>query len=459
MADDSSLPPDYDEWMNAAVAGIATELPPCLTEDSLAICFANRYRDQLRFDHHHGSWFHWTGHYWRREETKLAFNWAREICREHNTKNKATIAKVSTASGVERFCQADRAFAVTSETWDRDPFLLGTPGGTVDLRTGKLYPARQSDLITRQTAVTPAPPGAKPDLWLRFLSEATDQDEELVLFLRQAAVYSLTGDTREHALFFVYGPGGNGKGTFVNTIAAIMGDYATNAPMETFAVSNHDRHPTDLAMLRGARLVTAQETESGRAWAETRIKALTGGDPITARFMRENFFTFTPIFKLIMSGNHRPVLRNVDDAARRRFNIIPFVHTPAEPDPVLSEKLKPEWPAILRWMIDGCLDWQEHGLIRPQVVVDATSAYFDTQDLFGAWLDEKCKTNGDPAYLYDTVKRLYASWSDYAEAAGDHPGSSHGLGDELEKRGFTREKATHGIRIIRGLALKPEAAE
>lgn len=148
--------------------------------------------------------------------------------------------------------------------------------------------------------------------------------------------------------------------------------------MDTFTASRGgDKHPTDLAMLHGARVVTATETEEGRQWAEARIKAMTGGDPVTARFMRQDFFTYLPAFKLMIAGNHKPGLANVDEAARRRFNIVPFSHKPPKPDRELEKKLQAELPAILRWMIEGCLDWQAHGLIRPQVVIDATADYFE----------------------------------------------------------------------------------
>ncbi len=146
--------------------------------------------------------------------------------------------------------------------------------------------------------------------------------------------------------------------------------------MDVFTAASGERHPTDLAMLRGARLVSASETEEGRAWAESRIKAITGGDPISARFMRQDFLTFTPTFKLFVIGNHRPVLRNVDEAARRRFNLIGFNHKPGNPHRELGEKLKAEWPAILRWAIEGRLDWQRNGLIRPNSVLAATEDYF-----------------------------------------------------------------------------------
>src|SRR5205823_6120201 len=159
---------------------------------------------------------------------------------------------------------------------------------------------------------------------------------------------ALTGVTREHALFFVYGTGANGKSVFLSALRAIYGDYATSAPMATFLATRGERHPTDVAGLRGARLVAAQEVERGRHWAEAKIKALTGGDRVSARFMRQDFFEFAPQFKLVLAGNHKAVLRTVDEAIRRRINLIPITVTipPAERDKDLSEKLKAEWPGI-----------------------------------------------------------------------------------------------------------------
>ena len=218
-------------------------------------------------------------------------------------------------------------------------------------------------------------------------------------FLARVAGYGLSGSTREHALFFLYGTGANGKGTFLNTLTAILGDYARVAGMETFTESHSDRHPTELAMLRGARIVTAQETEEGRRWAESRIKALTGGDPITARFMRQDFFTYTPQFKLLIAGNHKPGLRNIDEAIRRRFHLLPFtIRIPPEcRDAKLFERLKAEWPAILAWAIRGCLAWQADGLRPPAAVIDATAEYFDDEDGFGRWLAECCVRESDGA--------------------------------------------------------------
>ena len=205
------------------------------------------------------------------------------MAESQDRKTEITARKAAFAGAVERFARADPAFAVTAEIWDRDPWLLGTPGGTVDLRTGELRPAKQEDGITRSTAVVPAPAADCP-LWLKFLDETFGNDAALIAFAQRWAGYSLTGLTREHALVFGYGSGGNGKSVYVNVHVGIAGDYATTASMDVFIASHGDRHPTDLAMLRGARVVTASETEEGRQWAESRIKQLTGGDLISARF-------------------------------------------------------------------------------------------------------------------------------------------------------------------------------
>jgi putative DNA primase/helicase len=427
-----------------------------ITEDSVALEFTQRHRDKLRFDHNIGKWFVWIGTHWQREQTKLAFSWARELVREltaaESVKCRAVASKTSFAAGVERFTQSDRAFAVTADIWDQDFYLLGTPGGTVDLRTGELRPARPEDYITKTTAVTPAATAECPR-WMQFLREATSNDDGLITFLHQFSGYVLTGDIKEHALVFVYGPGGNGKGVFQNTVGGILKDYCATAAMETFTASPSDRHPTDLAMLRGARLVTASETEEGRAWAEGRIKQMTGGDPISARFMRQDFFTFRPQFKLFIIGNHKPSLRNVDDAARRRFNIVLFTYKPPVRDLDLEKKLEAEWPGILRWMIDGCLACQRGGLSRPRVVLDATEEYFTEQDSITQWIEERCETG--QGTLADTSTHLFKSWSSWAVANGEKPGTTKWFAQALRRLGF-KQFRKNKARGFLGIEAKPE---
>jgi putative DNA primase/helicase len=442
--------------MNAPIKKAGDRLNDLVTEDGAAERFAYLYSGCLRYCHDTGAWFEWNGSVWQQNRTGLAFQWARELARtlakSEPDKVRYVSSKVSFASGVERFARSDPVFAVTADFWNSDPFLLGTPAGTVDLRTGKLREPSPSDGITKSTAVAPTERADCPK-WKAFLLTAMGGDDELIRFLQQFFGYCLTGDIREHALIFGYGGGGNGKSVLLNTVSRIAGTYATVAAMDTFTASPFDKHTTDLAMLHGARLVTASETEEGRRWAEARIKALTGGDPITARFMHKNNFTFEPTFKLFIVGNHKPILSNVDDAARRRFNIVPFLHKPAIPDLELGDKLKAEWPAILRWMIEGCLDWQANGLLRPGSVVDATAEYFSEQDVFRQWLEEECEVEPGNNWKTGTAAELYSSWRTYAERAGENAGSKKAFSGYMQKHDLAPDR-TGRRRIYIGVRLK-----
>ena len=432
-------------------------IPPEFSDEALALRFADRHKERLRFVAAWGRWLIWDGQAWRFDETLRVFDLARTICRDassecNSLKIAATIASAKTVAAVERLAKADRRHAATSIQWDADPWLLNTPGGVVDLRTGRTRAHDPRDCMTKIAAVAP---GGDCPLWRRFLARITNHDGELQAFIQRFLGYCLTGITREHAMAFGYGTGANGKGTCLNTVTGIMGGYATTAPVETFTASPTDRHPTDLAMLRGARLVTAQETEEGRRWAESRIKALTGGDPITARFMRQDFFTFQPAFKLFIAGNHKPGLRGVDEAIRRRLNMIPFTVTipAAERDPELVEKLKAEWSGILQWMIDGCLDWQSEGLAQPAAVVMATADYLETEDALGQWMSDRCNTFG-----WGSSGSLFASWRQWAEAAGEFVGSQKRFSQALEARGLKPHRGTGGTKGFMGLHLKPTEA-
>ena len=241
--------------------------------------------------------------------------------------------------------------------------------------------------------------------------------------------------TDEQVLFFGYGLGANGKSTLLHAFAGIIGDYHRATSFETFTASQVDRHPTELANLRGARLVTATETEEGRRWAEERIKALTGGDPISARFMRQDFFEYTPSFKLFVTGNNKPGLRSVDEAIRRRIRLIPFTVTipEADRDHDLEAKLRAEWPGILRWMIDGCLSWQADGLSPPTAVTEATDKYLKAEDAFSLWLDDCCIRD---AQAWTKGSLLFGSWKNWAEAMNEFAGSQKRFAQKMEDNGF-----------------------
>jgi putative DNA primase/helicase len=322
---------------------------------------------------------------------------------------------------------------------------------TVDLRTGIDRSPDRHDYCTKIAAVSPAPPGTPCPLWMSFLKRVTADSAELIGFLQRFLGYCLTGYVHEHVLAFLYGTGGNGKGVFIRTVGDIFNDYTVVAPMEMFLQSRYDRHPTEIARLMGARLVIAQETQKGRAWDEAKIKNLTGGDPLTGRFMRGDFFDFKPTHKLLIAGNHKPSLRNVDEAIRRRFLLVPFTVQipPAERDPKLGDKLRAEWPAILRWMIDGCLEWKGRGLMVPKIVSEATNEYLTDQDTLAQWIDEWL-VDRDGFVL---TRDLFSSWKRWCEERNLSAGTETAFADSLKDRNYVKDRKEWG-RGFSGIALK-----
>ncbi|MBS0577606.1 MAG: hypothetical protein JSS45_14505 [Proteobacteria bacterium] len=426
------------------------------TEDALALAFTRRYHRDWRYVAAWGRWLVWDGHRWRTEDTLAATDLIRSVCRQtavraDNPKVAAKLASASTVGGVERLARADRRHAATTDEWDADPWLLNTPGGVVDLKTGR---QRAHDRADRMTKITTATPSGDCPTWRQFIDEVTGGDKELQAYLQRMVGYALTGSTQEHALFFLYGTGANGKSVFVNTLATILGDYATNAPMDTFMETRTDRHPTDMAGLRGARFVAAIETEQGKRWAESKLKNLTGGDKIAARFMRQDFFEFFPQFKLFVAGNHKPAIRNIDEAMKRRLHLIPFTITvpPERRDKNLQHKLLAERDGILAWAVQGCLNWQRHGrLDPPQRVVDATEEYFEAEDALGRWLDERCVRTANAKSL---TAELFSDWKVWAEAAGEFTGSQKRFADLLLNRGLDKWRNGMGLRGFQGIGLK-----
>ena len=426
------------------------------TEDALALAFTRRYHRDWRYVAAWGRWLVWDGHLWRTEDTLAATDLIRCVCRHaavhaDNPKIAAKLATSGTVGGVERLARADRRHAATTAEWDADPWLLNTPGGVVDLRTGR---QRTHDRADRMTKITTATPSGICPIWQQFLVEVTGGDVDLQAYLQRMAGYTLTGSTQEHALFFLYGTGANGKSVFVNTLATILGDYAANAPMDTFMETRTDRHPTDMAGLRGARFVAAIETEQGRRWAESKVKNLTGGDNISARFMRQDFFEFFPQFKLVVAGNHKPAIRNIDEAMKRRLHLIPFTITvpPERRDKHLQQKLLAERDGILAWAVQGCLDWQRLGrLDPPQQVLEATEEYFEAEDALGRWLDERCVRETNAKSL---SAELFNDWKQWADAAGEFIGSQKRFSDLLITRDVEKWRNPSGLRGFRGIGLK-----
>jgi putative DNA primase/helicase len=454
--------PDYQPPPRVTVTDDAVDF----TDDWLAERLAGPLAEKLRYDYPNDRWHVWDGSRWAHasmgeQEREVLFG-LRRLAAVLRAKSQAlpdgkqkdrlfrTIGKLGNAgtlSNVTRMLQSHPRIVVGTDAFDQNLWELNTPGGTVDLTTGELRDHQLDAMHSKSTSHTPRP-GAAPR-WQQFLDEATQGNKDLQRYMQKLAGYSLTGVTYEQTMNFVWGPGGNGKGVFLTAITECMADYAATAPMDTFASSKGDKHPTDLAGLMGARLVTASETQKGRSWDEQRLKALTGGDKIRARFMRQDFIEFQPLFKLLIIGNHEPQIENVDDAMRRRIHLIPFTFKPPVRDGKLGEKLREEYPAILQWMIDGCLLWQKEGLEPPEIVLARTQEYFEEEDRLGLWLEE---STGPGAYM--TSADAYKSWQLWCGQQGEYVGTQRDFTKALRPAaaaaGYAYGKVGPKDRRVRG---------
>ena len=445
----------------------AIGVPAEYSDDALATAFANEHCDKLVYVHAWGRWMQWDGARWRSDDTMQHMAYARAVCRAKATEAQArpdlgrkgtTIAGAlgssRTMSSLVAVARYDRKLAASATQWDADDWLLNTPSGVVDLRTGAVRPARRDDFCTKMTRVAP---GGECPTWRKFLRRVTGGDYQLEIFMQRVAGYCLTGSTRDHAMFFVWGEGGNGKGTFLNTLTWILDDYARTANMSTFTEQKFDGHPTEIAMLQGARMVTAQETSEGKRWAEERIKSLTGGDLVSARFMRQDSFEFMPKFKLVFTGNHKPHLRNVDEAIKRRLFMVPFDQKipDEEKDRRLSEKLRAEASGILQWMIEGCMAWQEHGLAAPDRVRALTDEYFAANDTIGQFIGECCEV--DKLFNIRSAT-LYARFSAWCRDRNEFPVQQRRFTELLKMHGMEPCKI-NGHASVRGLRLVYEPSD
>jgi putative DNA primase/helicase len=457
---------EFEVTEDARIAD-ATPSAPMYSDQWLAEQVVRERRGELRYIPEEGKWLVWSTGYWKPDAELLAEDIVKQelkrIALQVQERGATTkeikemgavaiqICSAGKASAVRTLSQSDRAIAVSVGALDHDPWLLNTPGGIVDLRAGKLMPPTPDALCTKSTSVPPDFGGNCPE-WKRFLDEATGGDKELQAYMQRLSGYCLTGSTREQQLTFIYGKGENGKSTFQHALEGVLKDYWKNAPMDTFTASYSEKHSTDLAGLKGARLVTAAETEAGKRWDEAKIKTLTGGDPVTARFMRQDNFTYKPQFKLVFIGNHKPELRNVDKAMRRRIQMVPFLIAPKVKDPDLGDKLRKEYPAILAWMVEGCLEWQRAGLAAPQAVLDMTEEYFEGEDAVGRFL--KSETEPDAEGCVGSTD-LFSAWREWAGANGEFVGTAKRLSTEMIGRGYqqcrvnpTRRNGFSGLKLI-----------
>jgi putative DNA primase/helicase len=444
-----------------------TPAPLFGTDHYLAAKMVDVLGQRLRYAPELDRWYVWDGSVWspnailqaeamvNRELIVQADKVARMGATTDEKKKYYKIAEAflssARASSVRKVMESDPALAIGIASFDSDPWLLNTPNGLVDLRTGTLKPADPAKLASKRTSCTPEFDRACPT-WIRFLNETTGHDQEFIDYLQRFAGYCLTGLVNEQCLLFVWGGGGNGKSVFLNVLSGILADYARVAPGDVFTQSFGERHSTEIAMLAGARLVVASEIEHGKKWNQVRVKSLTGGEKVTARFMRQDDFTFMPTFKILMAGNARPSVTNLDQAMRRRLRFVPFLHQPLRVDQHLGEKLEGEYPAILAWMIRGCLTWKKDGLGTTPVVTKSTEDYFEDEDILQEWL--RVSVRGGTGKDFVKSRDLWASYQSWCRQCGEEPGHERSLVQKLTALGFNHgrgpkaERGFHGLKLV-----------
>lgn len=415
----------------------------------------------MRYCYPWGKWLLWDGRHWVTDTSGAAERLAKATVQEMyaeagqmaDEEARKALAKHALKSESQRsiaamlaLAQSEDGIPVQPSDLDANPWLLNCLNGTINLRTGELRPHAREDLLTK---VAPAEydPGARSELWERFLTESTGGDAQLMTFLQRAAGYSLTGETDEEKLFFVHGPGAAGKSTFLEALKAMFGGYAATADFETFLARQQVGQPrADVAQLAGARLVVGIEVDEGKKMAEGLVKQLTGGDTVTARFLYRENFTFRPQMKLWLAANHAPKVSDSDDAMWRRILRVPFERVVPEEkrDPELKRVLRDpavSGPAILAWAVRGCLDWQREGLGVPPVVKSATDAYRLDNDPLRDFIAVRCIVGPTKTVSVTTMATAYKAWH---MDNGEIPISNREFNRRLEARGCRREHSRTG---------------
>ncbi|MGG7538708.1 phage/plasmid primase, P4 family [Rhizobium sp. 12,4] len=427
------------------------------SEDQISQFFVRTHSNEIRYCPQTGEWLRFDGSVWRRDYTVR--DDIRKTCAdlverlpEISVAQRNKIRSLPTIRNTQALAEANPQMHVQLTEFDRDPWSLNTPSGVIDLRTGIVRRSTPEDRFTQMTAVAPSD---EEDCatWLRFLHTTTGGDGAMISYLKRVVGYSLTGISAEHAVFVLHGHGGNGKGVFMSTIGGLLASYATTAATETFVNTRNSQHLTFIASLKGKRLVSVPEMPDQVTWNLGRIKQISAGDPIQANSMRGDPFEFTPTCKLLFACNEPPSLTSAGNDVRRRFNFLPFTTTvtPEQRDKHLVEKLRAEWPGILRWALNGCVEWQSLGLLAPDAVLRATAEYIDSEDVVGQWLAD-VSTFDSTAVASNS--EIFGSWSFWASSNGHEVGNMRRLGKQLRKRGLmeSRSGATRGWK---GRAFRP----
>ncbi len=437
----------------------APSKPECLpfTDLGNAERFAAEHGKDIRYCAEIKKWFIWNGSFWEKDSSGEIYRRVKKTVRgmlieavhiESYYIRKALVKHERRSESENRIkamvnvAQSESCIPIRLTDFDADPMLFNVQNGTIDLRKGELRKHRREDLISKISPVTYNPLASAP-LWGSFIKRVTNGSEGLAEYLARTAGYSLTGETSEHALFLLYGTGANGKSTFLEALRYVMGDYAATADFGAFLISKGHGIRNDIARLKGARFVTATESEAGKRMAESLVKQLTGGDQVSARFLYGEFFEFKPSFKLFLGTNHPPKVIGSDEAIWRKIRLIPFTVTipPSERDRKLTGKLKLEAEGILNWAIAGLRDWFDGGLKDPDEVLAATKEYRQREDAIAHFFESCCTLQSDARARSEALYKQYCNW---AETNNEYLLNGRDFSKTLEEKGFVKKHTAQG---------------
>lgn len=439
------------------------------TDDGNALALIDDYGSAIRYAPERGRWLYWTGNRWTWQPPdggmvrELAKRVARQLPEgDGNDRHKKYSLSAVGISNMLSQARTDERIAVQINDLDAHPWELNTPDGIINLKTGELLPPDPRKLHTRMTSCVPDF-SADQTFWLNFLSAAFPGNAELIGYMQRLFGYSAVGKVEAHILPFCHGGGGNGKGVTLETIAGILGDYATSAPNGFLMAQPFPGHSTEIADLAGARFVICSEVNKKDKFDEAKVKLLTGGDTLKARFMRQDYFKFTPTHHLWLMGNHQPAVEAGGDGFWRRLRLIPFLHKVPDDEviPDLQEILiRDHGPAVLAWIAQGAALYAADGLQEPVQVKAATAAYEAEMDTVGRFLDEECHTGPAAENMSVRVSQLRAAYESWCQENGETPMQGRAFTAQLTGHGIqTGKRGTNGVRLYGGIGLKAEPGD
>jgi putative DNA primase/helicase len=438
-----------------------------LTDLGNAKRFAKLIENEARYCY--GKWYIWDSKRWNEDRLQRIVRSAdrviEQIYQEAKTiedldkakdlrKHAKVLESRSRIEAMIKLTEAREPIPVMPDQLDSNHQAFACQNGVLDALQFREH--RPNDLITKLSPVVYTP-SVSSRRWIQFLNSIIP-DQEIVDYLQRVVGYSMTGSVKEQKLFFCYGTGANGKSTFINTIMKLMGEYGRFISSEVLMAHRNEMHPTGIADLRGVRMAVASELEDGKRFNEQLIKAITGGEKITARRMREDFFEFTPTAKIWIVGNHKPTIRGTDHAIWRRIHLIPFTRTipEEEQDKELGVKLENEIDAIFNWCVEGLKAWLSNGLMPPDKVLLATTEYKSEMDVIALFLEDECEVNPN---FDETHASLYKRYCKVAEENREFVMNSRAFSIKLGEKGFEKFKGNGNVTKWKGLKVKIRSEE